>query len=184
MALKIRLRRMGRRNAPTYRIVVAESSMPRDGRIVASIGHYNPRTTPVTLSVDRTQALHWIEVGAQPTETAKALLKRAGIFRPEESVVAAAAATVVEAVKDTAKKATGAAKTVASKAKAAGEKAADAAKDVAEDVREVAADAVEAIADVAETVREKASDVVEAAGGGDEAVEAVAAGDEAGEAKE
>lgn len=110
MALKIRLRRMGRKNAPTYRIVVAESSMPRDGRFVASIGHYNPRTEPMTLVVDRAQALQWMEKGAMPTDTARSLLKRAGIFKPEaESPVEAAVETVkkaagrvVEAVKDAA----------------------------------------------------------------------------------
>ena len=101
MALKIRLRRMGRRNAPTYRIVVAESSMPRDGRIVESLGHYNPRSTPKTLSVDRTRSLYWIERGAVPTETAKALLKKAGVFRPEEeaNLIAAAAANLAASAK-------------------------------------------------------------------------------------
>lgn len=110
MALKIRLRRMGRKDAPTYRIVVAESSMPRDGRFVASIGHYNPRTEPMTLVVDRAQALQWMEKGAMPTDTARSLLKRAGVFKPEaESPIEAAVETVkkaagkvVEAVKDAA----------------------------------------------------------------------------------
>ncbi|MBA2670190.1 MAG: 30S ribosomal protein S16, partial [Gemmatimonadetes bacterium] len=71
MALKIRLRRMGRKKAPTYRLVVAESSMPRDGRFVANIGHYNPRTQPITLVVDRAQALQWMAKGAMPTDTAR-----------------------------------------------------------------------------------------------------------------
>ena len=82
MALKIRLRRMGRKKAPTYRIVVAETTMPRDGRFVASIGHYNPRTEPLTLQVDRDRALFWLDQGAIPTDTAKSLLKRAGVFGP------------------------------------------------------------------------------------------------------
>lgn len=125
MALKIRLRRMGRRNAPTYRIVVAESSMPRDGRIVENIGHYNPRTEPMTLAVDRSRALHWIGSGAVPTETVKSLLKKAGVFKPEEESVVERAA---HAVSDTAKKAAKAAKTAASKA-------AEAAEDAAEKVR-------------------------------------------------
>ena len=105
MALKIRLRRMGRRNAPTYRVVVAESSMPRDGRIVENLGHYNPRTEPATLVVERNRALYWIERGAVPTETAKALLKRAGIFRPEAEAAAMAAAAAEAAEKAKAEKA-------------------------------------------------------------------------------
>lgn len=129
MALRIRLRRMGRRNAPTYRVVVAESSRARDGRIVENIGHYNPRTEPITLSVDRARALHWLERGATPTETAKALLKKAGVFRPEESAVSAAATAVVDAAKSGAQK-------VASAAKGAAAAAAAAVGDVAEAVRE------------------------------------------------
>ena len=158
MALKIRLRRMGRKNAPTYRIVVAESSMPRDGRIVENLGHYNPRTEPLTLKVDRTRALHWIDRGAVPTETAKALLKRAGIFRPEQSVVAEAVEGVVEGTKSVAKKAADSAKTATAKA-------ATAAKSAAEEVRETAADVVEdareAAAEVVEEVREAAAEAVE-----------------------
>jgi small subunit ribosomal protein S16 len=169
MALKIRLRRMGRRNAPTYRIVVAESSMPRDGRFVTSIGHYNPRTDPMTLVVDREKALEWLGKGAVPTETAKALMKRAGVFRPvDQSVVA----TVVETVKTTAKKAAGAAKGAA---KGAASKASGAAKGAASGVKG-------AVAAAAEEVQEKATAVVEAVKGGDdgdeqpggEAVEAAA----------
>jgi small subunit ribosomal protein S16 len=97
MALKIRLRRMGRKKAPTYRIVVAESSMPRDGRFVANLGHYNPRTEPMTLVVDREKTLGWLEQGATATDTVNSLLKRAGVFK-EPSVIE----TAVEAVKDAA----------------------------------------------------------------------------------
>lgn len=126
---------MGRKKAPTYRIVVAESAMPRDGRIIENIGHYNPRTEPMTLSVDRGRALYWLENGATPTDTVKSLLKRAGVFRPEEeSAVADAAAAVVE----TAKKVGGAAKAAAS---AAAREAREAASSVAEAV----SDAVDAV---------------------------------------
>ena len=93
MALRIRLRRMGRKKAPSYRIVVAESSMPRDGRFVASIGHYNPRTEPITLKVDRERALYWLDKGAKPTDTARSLLKRAGVFGPAPAVTEEAAET-------------------------------------------------------------------------------------------
>lgn len=102
MALRIRLRRMGRKNAPTYRIVVAESTMPRDGRIVENLGHYNPRTEPATLAVNRDRALHWLGHGATPTTTVSSLLRKAGVFRPaaeEPSTVGA----VAEAVKGAAK---------------------------------------------------------------------------------
>lgn len=126
MALKIRLRRMGRRNAPTYRVVVAESSMPRDGRIVENIGHYNPRTEPITLEINRSRALYWLESGATPTETTHALFRKAGIYRPEEESRVAAAAT---AVADGAKKA-------AKKVKEAATKAAARAEDVVEDAVE------------------------------------------------
>lgn len=109
MALKIRLRRMGRKKAPHYRIVVAESTMPRDGRFVATVGHYNPTTTPTTLVVDREKALSWLGRGARPTETVYSLLKKAGVYseQPEgvEAVAAAvtgAAAAATEAVKDAA----------------------------------------------------------------------------------
>jgi small subunit ribosomal protein S16 len=141
MALKIRLRRMGRKKAPTYRLVVAESSMPRDGRFVANIGHYNPRTEPITLVVDREQALQWIAKGATPTDTAKSLLRKAGVFKPEAPVSEAVEA-VKETVKDTAKKA-------GSTAKKAGSAVAAAAGSVAETVTDAAASVVE-------TVREKA----------------------------
>jgi small subunit ribosomal protein S16 len=117
MALKIRLRRMGRRNAPTYRIVVAEALAPRDGRLTDSIGHYNPRTEPATLVVDRARALHWIERGATPTETVKSLLKKAGVFRPEEpGAVSSAASAVVGAAKGAAQAVAGAVKGAASAA--------------------------------------------------------------------
>ena len=74
--VKLRLRRMGAKKAPFYRIVVADSRYPRDGRFIEEIGTYNPRTTPSTLTIDRERADYWIKNGAQPTDTVKALLKR------------------------------------------------------------------------------------------------------------
>ena len=76
--VKIRLRRMGAKKAPFYRIVVADSRYPRDGRFIEEIGTYNPLTTPVEIKVDGERAQAWIKTGAQPTETEKALLKKAG----------------------------------------------------------------------------------------------------------
>jgi len=76
--LKIRLRRVGRRKQPSYRIVVAESSSPRDGRFVEVIGFYNPRTQPETVRVKEDRALHWLSVGAQPTDAVARMFKKKG----------------------------------------------------------------------------------------------------------
>ena len=76
--VKIRLRRMGAKKAPFYRIVVADSRYPRDGRFIEEIGFYNPVTTPAELNVDVDRAQAWIKTGAQPTETVRDLLKKAG----------------------------------------------------------------------------------------------------------
>lgn len=76
--VKIRLRRMGTKKNPFYRIVVADSRSPRDGRCIEEIGTYNPLTTPSTVEVDVEKAQQWIKNGAQPTDTVKALLKKAG----------------------------------------------------------------------------------------------------------
>ena len=76
--VKIRLRRMGAKKAPFYRIVVADSRFPRDGRFIEEIGTYDPLKTPAVINVDAERAQAWIKTGAQPTETVKALLKKAG----------------------------------------------------------------------------------------------------------
>ena len=76
--VKIRLRRMGAKKAPFYRIVVADSRSPRDGRCIEEIGYYNPLTNPSTVQVDVEKAQQWIKNGAQPTDTVRALLKKAG----------------------------------------------------------------------------------------------------------
>ena len=76
MAVKIRLRRMGAKNAPYYRIVVADSRYPRDGRFIEEIGFYNPMVEPAEVKVDAEKAKKWIANGAQPTDTVKALFKK------------------------------------------------------------------------------------------------------------
>lgn len=76
--VKIRLRRMGAKKSPFYRIVVADSRYPRDGRFIEEIGTYDPTADPAQLKVDAERAQAWIKTGAQPTETVKALLKKAG----------------------------------------------------------------------------------------------------------
>ena len=79
MAVKIRLRRTGAKKAPSYRVVVADSRYPRDGRFIEEIGYYNPLTDPATIKIDMEKAANWIANGAQPTDTVKVLLKKAGI---------------------------------------------------------------------------------------------------------
>ena len=80
MAVKIRLKRMGAKKAPFYRLVVADARYPRDGKFIEEIGYYNPDTDPATVKIDEEKALKWLTNGAQPTETAKTLLKEAGIL--------------------------------------------------------------------------------------------------------
>ena len=79
MAVKIRLRRTGAKKAPSYRVVVADSRYPRDGRFIEEIGYYNPLTEPSTTKIDLEKAKNWIANGAQPTDTVKVLLKKAGL---------------------------------------------------------------------------------------------------------
>ena len=78
--VKIRLRRMGAKKAPYYRIVVADARAPRDGRCIEEIGTYNPLTEPAVITVDAEKAQTWIKTGAQPTDTVRGLLKKAGVL--------------------------------------------------------------------------------------------------------
>ncbi|MBO5743075.1 MAG: 30S ribosomal protein S16 [Clostridia bacterium] len=79
--VKIRLKRMGAKKTPFYRIVVADSRYPRDGRFIDQIGTYNPLTEPSTINVDNEKALKWLGQGAQPTDTVKELLKVSGVIK-------------------------------------------------------------------------------------------------------
>ena len=79
--VKIRLKRMGAKKTPFYRIVVADSRYPRDGRFIDQIGTYNPLTDPSTINVDNEKALKWLGQGAQPTDTVKELLKVSGVLK-------------------------------------------------------------------------------------------------------
>ena len=76
--LKIRLKRMGMKKKPFYRVVVADERCPRDGRVVEEIGYYNPGSNPVELKIDTEAAQKWLKNGAQPTDTVRALLKKTG----------------------------------------------------------------------------------------------------------
>jgi len=80
MATRIRLRRVGRKGQAFFRIVVADSKSPRDGRFVAAIGNYNPKANPAVIDVDAEQARAWLAKGALPTDTVRSLLKNAGVL--------------------------------------------------------------------------------------------------------
>ena len=81
MAVKIRLRRMGQKKAPVYRIIVADSKSPRDGRFIDEIGTYDPMTTPASYNVNEEAAKKWLANGAQPTETVARIFKATGITK-------------------------------------------------------------------------------------------------------
>lgn len=81
MAVKIRLRRVGAKKAPFYRVVVADSRAPRDGRFIEEIGTFDPMKSPAVIKIDAEKAEQWLKNGAQPTETAKSVLKQSGIIK-------------------------------------------------------------------------------------------------------
>ena len=80
MAVKIRLKRMGAKKSPFYRIIVADSRSPRDGRFIEEIGYYNPLTEPKTVKIDDEKAMNWLKNGAKPTETVDRLFKENGLY--------------------------------------------------------------------------------------------------------
>ena len=96
MTVKIRLKRVGKKKAPSYRVVVADSRSPRDGRIIENIGWYNPLVEPSAIHIDETKALRWLGNGAQPTESVASLLRRAGIAERFEQAKAARATETEE----------------------------------------------------------------------------------------
>ena len=81
MAVKLRLKRMGSKQKPFYRIVAADSRFPRDGRFIETVGTYNPIAKPAEIKIDKEVAIKWLNTGAQPTDTVKALLKNEGILK-------------------------------------------------------------------------------------------------------
>ena len=94
--IKLRLKRMGAKGRPSYRIVVADSRSPRDGRFIESVGYYDPITEPTTIKVNAERARYWLGVGAQPSDPVRSLLQRTGIL-DQDGKIAPAAAEVVEA---------------------------------------------------------------------------------------
>ncbi len=81
MAVKIRLRRMGAKKAPFYRIVVADSRYPRDGRFIEEVGYYDPMTEPATIKLENEKVEKWLANGAQPTETVRSILNKSGVIK-------------------------------------------------------------------------------------------------------
>ena len=79
--VRIRLRRVGRKKAPAYRIVVADSKSPRDGKFIEIVGQYQPRTGEQALNLNADRVNHWLDVGAQPTDTVRSLLRKAGVLK-------------------------------------------------------------------------------------------------------
>ncbi len=86
MAVKLRLRRMGKKKQPIYKVVAADSRSPRDGKFIEAIGSYNPKSDPATIDIMEERALYWLGVGAQPTETVKGLLSKKGILLKKEMI--------------------------------------------------------------------------------------------------
>ncbi|MBQ8693118.1 MAG: 30S ribosomal protein S16 [Synergistaceae bacterium] len=85
MAVRIRLSRQGKKKAPFYRLVVADSRAPRDGKFIELIGTYNPMTDPAAVTIDEERALYWLSQGASPSDTARGLLKKQGIWEKFEA---------------------------------------------------------------------------------------------------
>lgn len=86
MAVKIRLKRMGAKKSPFYRVVVADARSPRDGRFIEALGHYDSTTEPAVVKIDEEKAIAWLQKGAQPTDTVKDLFSKAGIMKKWDEV--------------------------------------------------------------------------------------------------
>jgi small subunit ribosomal protein S16 len=194
MAVKLRLMRMGKKKHPTYRVVAADSRSPRDGRFIELIGRYDPHPHPSVVEIDNDRALHWLEVGAQPTSAVKKLLEISGAWgqfrvkRGDVHVVGEVAppeererkskkakARAAEEADATAAEVETAPAAVASATEEAVAEAVEPVAEVAEEAAEIAepvAEAAEEAAEIAEPVAEVAVEVAEEA---PEAVEAAAA---------
>jgi small subunit ribosomal protein S16 len=185
MAVKLRLQRRGRKGSPFYHIVAADSRSPRDGRFIEKIGTYNPITIPATIELNRDRAYYWINVGAQPTDTVRAILRYKGVLyqkhlqkgvakgafdqatadqmlakwlEQKEAAIVKARESHMEGKRKAAEKMNGVAKVKAKPTPPPVEEEAP----VAEEVAAEATEAVEAAAEVAEPVVEEAAPAVEA----------------------
>lgn len=154
--LKIRLSRRGKKKQPSYRVVVTDVNMKRDGRIVERIGHYNPLTDPAEFAIKEDRALHWLSVGAQPTDAVRRLLDKQGTFerlgrmRAGESldILAAEVSGVVVAAPEAVEEVAEAEETAEEESVV--EKVVEAVKDAATDAAEKVEEVVEAVAEAVE----------------------------------
>lgn len=97
MAVKLRLRRMGKKRQPIYKVVAADSRSPRDGKFLEAIGNYNPKANPHFVEIKEDRALYWLRVGAQPTDTVRSLLRQTGITLKRELIKKGLPAEQIEA---------------------------------------------------------------------------------------
>lgn len=154
--LKIRLSRRGKKKQPSYRVVVTDVNMKRDGRIVERIGHYNPLTDPAEFAIKEDRALHWLSVGAQPTDAVRRLLDKQGTFerlgrmRAGESldILAAEVSGVVVAAPEAVEEVAEAEETAEEESVV--EKVVEAVKDAATDAAEKVEEVVEAVVEAVE----------------------------------
>ncbi len=158
MAVKLRLKRMGKKRQPIYKVVAADVRSPRDGRFIEAIGLYNPKTNPATVEIHEERALYWLSVGAQPTDTVKNLLSREGILLKNDLIKQGLSEEVVAAKMDEWYKAR--AEKIAKSVKSETEKkvvAEDKAEEPREEVKEEET-AVEEAKEVTEEIKEEATD--------------------------
>jgi small subunit ribosomal protein S16 len=158
--VKIRLRRVGAKKQPHYRVVVADSRAPRDGRFIEMIGHYNPRTEPPTMVVDLERARYWLGVGAQPTDAVRRILEKLMAEEVAGEVTAETAVAEAEAIAEMAVAETEA-EAVAEVAEAEDEAVAETAE--AEEAEEEATEELSAVSSEPETEAVEAEPVAEAA---------------------
>jgi len=170
--LKIRLSRRGKKRQPSYRVVVADINAKRDGRIVERIGHYNPLVEPSEFAIKEDRALHWLSVGAQPTDAVRRLLDKQGTFErlgrlhagESLEVLAAEVTGVAVAAPEAVEEVVEAEETV--------EEEESVVEEAVEAVQEVAADVAEAVADAVETVVDAVEDAVDTEEDDDDEAEA------------
>jgi small subunit ribosomal protein S16 len=184
--VRIRLRRVGAKKQPSYRVVVADQRSPRDGRFIENIGHYNPRTDPPTVVIHEDRALYWLSVGARPSEAIQRFFNKLDLPAKLAKVHAGAAIEDVAEARTVPAKPAAAEETVVEKVKGKAKEAAaavaDMVEDVVEEVKEAAADVAEAIGLGDDDAEDASADETAAAEAVEDVVEEVA--EDAAEAEE
>lgn len=160
--VRIRLSRKGKKKMPTYRIVVADIKFKRDGRYIENVGHYNPHTNPSTVVLKEDRILHWLSVGAQPTDAVKRFLEKRGTYDKLKRVHAGESIESLMAESEGAAPAEAAEEAVAAVVSEAAEEVEDAVEEAVEVAEEVVEETAEAVEEVAEEVEEAAEAVADA----------------------